>query len=68
MKTIKLATMRWPEYDEPICAGTNKEKLVTEAVKILKKEHGLGPVPRQMAMCSVPIQRNDINIWEIPFI
>jgi hypothetical protein len=68
MKTIYVAQMKWCEWEEPICAGTNKKKLVVEALHILHKEHGKGPVSRGMAMCSEPIRSDDIEIVEIPFI
>lgn len=67
MKKIYLASMIWPEAYEPICVGTNKKKITTEAVRILKEYHGNGPVERPQAFCSVPIRKNDIDIQEIPF-
>jgi len=60
--------MQWCEREEPICAGTNKKKLVAEALRILHAEHGKGPVNRGMAMCSEPIRADDIEIMEIPFL
>ena len=58
--------MRWPDYDEPICAGTNKAVLRKEALAILRKEHGSGDVVRPGAMCSVPIRNDDLREWNIP--
>ena len=68
MKTIYLAQMKWCETTEPICAGTNKKKLISKALKILKLEHGTGPVNRGMAMCNVPITADDIEIDRIPLL
>ena len=68
MKTIYIAQMKWCEREEPICAGTKKKKLVTEALRILHAEHGKGPVSRGMAMCSEPIRKDDIEIVEIPLL
>ena len=67
MKTVTLITMRWPEYDEPICAGTNKRVLRKHALHILRQEHGTGKVLRPSAMCSMPITRRDLREWKIPF-
>lgn len=58
--------MMWCEREEPIVAGTNKRKLISEALKILKAEHGTGPVCRGQAMCALPITADDIEIVEIP--
>ena len=66
MGKIYLAQMQWCEREEPIIAGSNKRKLISEALKILKVEHGTGPVCRGAAMCSHPITANDIEIVEIP--
>ena len=65
---LYLAEMKWCERNEAICAGTNKAKLVLEALRILREEHGTGPVDRGQAMCSVPITMSDIEISEIPFL
>ncbi len=66
MKTIYLAQMMWCEREQPIVAGTNKRKLISEALKILKAEHGTGAVCRGQAMCALPITADDIEIVEIP--
>ena len=66
MKTITLITMRWPEYDEPVCAGSNKCMLREEALWILRAQHGTGCVPRPGAMCSLPIRHDDLREWKIP--
>lgn len=68
MKKLHLATMRWPEYNEPICIGQNKYKVKVAALAILRTEHGHGDVPRPAAMCSVPIKGSDIEIFELPLI
>ena len=68
MDTIYLAQMKWCEREEPICAGTNKRKVVAETLRILKAEHGTGPVNRGQAMCSVKITADDIELVKIPFL
>lgn len=60
--------MKWCEREEPICAGTNKRKVSDEALRILKLEHGTGPVIRGYEMRSVKITADDIEIVEIPFL
>lgn len=60
--------MRWPMAAEPICTGTNKNNTMKEAMKILKAEHGTGDVNRFGAMCSVPLQYDDIEMEKIPFL
>ena len=60
--------MKWCEREEPICAGTNKRKIISEALRILKAEHGTDPVSRGQAMCSVKITADDIDVVEIPFL
>ena len=47
-----LASMQWCERNQPIILGTNKKKLLTAALKILKEEHGYGKVCRGQAMLS----------------
>ena len=66
MKTIYLAQIKWCEREQTIVAGTNKRKLISEALKILKAEHGTGPVCRGQAMCALPITADDIEIVEVP--
>jgi len=68
MKKLYLAQMQWCEWEEPIVAGTNKRKLLSEALQILKAEHGTGSVDRGAAMCQIPITADDIEIVEIPFL
>jgi hypothetical protein len=68
MTTIYLAQMKWSGGEEPICAGTNKKEVAREALRILKLVHGTGPVSRGMAMCSVPITMDDIEVIQVPFI
>lgn len=68
MKTLYLAQMKWCEREEPICVGTNKRKLLSEALRTLKAEHGTGPVCRGQAMCHVPITADDVEIIPIPFL
>lgn len=68
MKKIYLAQMQWCEREQPIIAGTNKRKLISEALKILKAEHGTGSVRRGQAMCQVHITSDDVEIVEIPFL
>jgi hypothetical protein len=68
MNKIYLAKMQWCEEEELICAGTNKRKVAQAALRILKEEHGTGPVSRGLAMCSVPITMSDIAMVEIPLI
>ena len=58
--------MMWCEREQPIIAGTNRRKLISEALKILKAEHGTGPVCRGQAMCALPITADDIEIVEVP--
>lgn len=65
MKKMYLAQMQWCEREEPICVGSNKNKLKKETLRILKEVHGTGPVDRGMAGCSVPITGDDILIEEI---
>lgn len=65
---LYLAEMKWCERNEAVCVGTNKAKLALEALRILREEHGTGPVDRGQAMCSVPITLDDIKIKEIPFL
>ena len=65
---IYLAQMKWCEREEPICAGKNKKNVRKEALRILKEREGTGPVDRGMAMCSVKITYDDIEIVEIPVI
>ena len=60
--------MMWSEREMPVCAGTNKKKLVKEALRLLRTEYGTGPVSRGMAMCSEPIRADDIEIVEVPFL
>ena len=60
--------MQWCEREQPIIAGTNKRKILSEALKILKAEHGKGLVDRGAAMCQIPITADDIEIVEIPFL
>ena len=59
--------MKWCEREEPICAGTNKQKVATEALRILKSKHGTDRVNRGQAMCSVKITADDVEVVEIPF-
>lgn len=66
--TINIACMKWPNTLEPICAGTNKRTVTKEAVRLLKREHGEGPVNRPSAMCSVPITATDIEIVIVPVV
>ena len=66
MKTIYLAQIMWCEREQTIVAGTNKRKLISEALKILKAEHGTEPVCRGQAMCALPITADDIEIVEVP--
>lgn len=68
MKTIYVAQMKWCEWEEPICAGTNKYKISTEALRRLKLQYGTGPVNRGAAGCSVPITYDDIEVVKIPFL
>lgn len=65
-ETITLITMRWPEYDEPVCAGHDILKLRKHALRILLSEHGDGDVLRPAAMCSAPITDDDLREWTIP--
>jgi hypothetical protein len=67
-KKLYLATMRWPENNEPICIGRNKEKVKRAALLILKDEYGEGNVDRLAAFCSMPITGNDIEFFELPLI
>jgi len=68
MTSLYLASMRWPGQLEPVCVGTNKKKLVKGAVRLLRKEHGDGPVVRPGAMCSAPIQYDDIEVERLPYL
>jgi len=67
MKKIYIAQMLWCEHPLPVCAGTNKKKLIKEALQLLKAEYGTGPVSRGMALCSEPIRADDIEIVEVPW-
>ena len=64
--TLHIACMVWPEAIEPVCAGKNKRIVTREAVRLLRLEHGDGPVSRPAAMCSVPITASDIEIVTVP--
>jgi hypothetical protein len=67
--SINVACMKWPDFIlEPICAGTNKRTVIREAVRLLKIEHGDGPVERPLAMCSTPITASDIEVVTVPVI
>ena len=66
--TLHIACMVWPETIEPVCAGTNKRSVTREAVRLLRLEHGDGPVSRPAAMSSVPITASDIEIVTIPLV
>jgi hypothetical protein len=66
-KSIHVASMKWCEREEPICAGHNKKVVRSNALRLLKEEHGTGPVCRGQAMCSVKISHDDIEIITIPF-
>lgn len=68
MKKLYLAQMQWCEREEPIIAGTNKRKLLSEALRILKAKHGTGAVDRGAALCQIPITSDDLEIVEIPFL
>lgn len=68
MKNIYIAQMMWCEREVPVCAGTNKKKLIKEALRLLRAEYGNGPVWRRAALCSMPITANDIEIVKIPFL
>ena len=66
--TINVACMKWPDTLEPICAGSNRRKVVREAVRLLKIEHGEGPVNRPAAMSSAKITASDIEIVTVPLV
>ena len=66
--TINVACMKWPNTLEPICAGSNRRKVVREAVRLLKIEHGEGPVNRPAAMSSAKITASDIEIVTVPLV
>lgn len=66
--SIYLAQMKWCEREEPVCAGTNQKEVAQKALKMLRDEYGVGPIPRGMAMCSVPITMDDIEVVKIPVI
>jgi hypothetical protein len=68
MNAIYLAQMRWCEREEPICAGLDKRKVASEALKMLKSEHGSGEIWRGQAMCSAKITANDIEVVAIPVV
>lgn len=68
MKTVYVAQMKWCEREEPVCAGTNKKKLIREALRILRDKHGKGRISRGGALCSEPIRSSDIEIVSIPFV
>jgi hypothetical protein len=63
-----LAQMRWCEREEPICVGTNKRKVASHALALLKAEHGTGLVNRGLAMCSARITADDIEVVAIPVV
>ena len=63
-----LASMIWPVGNEPICVGKNRQKTVMTALKILREHYGSGVVVRPKAMCSVPIEQNDICVDIIPVV
>lgn len=60
--------MKWAGSNEPICVGTNRKKTLSAALKIMKEEHGMGPVDRGAAFCSAPITYDDIDISTIKVI
>jgi hypothetical protein len=68
MMKIYIAQMCWCENQVPVCAGTNKKRLVKEALRLLREEYGTGPVWRHGSLCSMPIVANDIDIVEIPIL
>lgn len=68
MTKLYVACMRWACDTEPVCVGTSKLAVRREAVRILKAQHGDGPVDRGAAMCSARICHDDIEVIEIPFI
>lgn len=57
--------MIWPYGIVAVCVGTNKQKVKSEALRILKEKYGTGPVDRPAAMCSLPITSDDILIQKI---
>ena len=63
-----LAQMKWCERTQSICIGKNKIKVKRAALKMLKDEHGTGPVSRGAALCSEPIVGDDVEIVLIPVI
>ena len=68
MKNIYLAQMNWSGALEPVCGGTNKRRVMREALRLLKAEHGTGSVSRGAAMCSLPITQSDIEIVTVPIV
>ena len=60
-----LASFVWPKFNEPLCVGKNKQKLLKAACDKAKEKYGIGLVERPGAMCSAKIQQDDIAIEEI---
>ena len=68
LNKVYLAQMKWCEWEEPVCVGTNKRKVMQTALHMLKKEYGTGRVCRGQAMCSVPITMSDVEVVVLPFL
>ena len=68
MATVYLGCMMWPGLPEPVCAGTSKREVVAEAVKLMRKRCGNGPVLRRGAMTSAAITAADIEAFTVPWV
>ena len=61
MKKIYLAQVLWCEREVPVCAGTNKKKLVQQALQRWRF------CVRPLGDGSEPICADDIEIVELPW-
>lgn len=52
----------------PICAGTNKRKVIKMAVKILQNDHKDSPFPLHFLGLRSRIDGSMVKIEEIPFV
>jgi hypothetical protein len=68
MDTIYVASMKWAEKNEPICAGTNQQKVRKAALDLLRHYHGYGAIDRGSAFCAAKITKDDIDIDALPIV
>lgn len=66
--TVFLGGMRWAETTEPLCVGIDEAQVRKEALRIAIEQNGAGDVHRGSAMCSAPIEDDDIEVEEIQWV